>query len=153
MFYIMLVVTLLLSNALNGVSVNSDGTFRVVVGEGDITLDVRANGYLNKTVVINSSEFTDGIASCEITLSKATATISGTCNVEGAKITLESDPTIFTYVTNGKYELQVPTTGNAKLLITANGYLNQTVSVGKNALVQSATSNQPCIKNVTMVQE
>ena len=135
---------------VNGVSVNSDGTFIIVVKDGDTTLNVVANGYIAQSVVISSSEFVDGIAISQIILTKAIATISGTCNVEGAKITLESDPTIYTYVVNGEYRLNVPTTGNAKLIIEASGYDTQIVNIGKNSLVQSAAKEIPVVKNITM---
>ena len=136
---------------VNGKKANEDGTFRVIVGEGDVTLSVTANGYNGQDITINSGEFVNGIATKTITLVKGVATISGTCNVEGAKVTLESDPSVFTYVVGGKYELQVPTTGNVKLVFTASGYQTATISVGKNSLVQSANLQKPIQKNVTMV--
>lgn len=136
---------------VNGIKVNNDGSFNILITGDSLDVVVNANGYISTEFKVNASDFEDGIAYKEVVLVQAVATITGTCNVEGAKVYLESDPSIFTYVSNSTYTIVVPTTGNAKLVFESQGYAKQIVSVGKAALVQSANTQTAITKNVVMV--
>lgn len=138
---------------VNGTTVNEDGTFRVIVsGEGDVTLTIEANGYTSVTKTFTQAEFVNGVVNYDVTLVQAIAIVSGTCNVDGAKVYLESNPTVTAVVANGTYTINIPTDANAKLVFEATGYTTKTISIGRLALVGSATNNTPITKNVTLEQ-
>ncbi len=137
---------------VNGVLVNEDGNYRLAyLGSGDINLTIEANGYSKKVVNVKNTDFVDGKVSIVVSLTKGEAIIKGDCNVNGTKIYLESDPTIVTYVSNGTYEIKVPTNGNAKLIFERDGYVTKTITIGKNSLIQSSQSSTPIIKDVELV--
>ena len=57
---------------------------------------------------ISKDELNGSFMKLDITLSLAKAVINGTCNVDGVKVYLESNPSVCTYVENGKYEITLP---------------------------------------------
>ena len=137
---------------VNGKNVFEDGSYRLAyLGTQDVTINVEANGYSKEQLIVKSTDFVNGKVSLVVELTKGEAKIKGTCNVDGTKVYLESDPTICTYVENGKYEILVSTSGNAKLIFEKTGYTSKTVSIGKNSLVQSSSSGTPIEKNVVLV--
>lgn len=141
----------ILNATVNGVAVLSDGSYSLYVSATkDLTVTVSAAGYGTKSIYISSKELEASNVYKDFVLDLSIATISGTCNVEGAKVYLESDPSIFTYVLDGKYELNVPTTTNAFVIFEANGYKNSRVGIGVAALIQSANTNTPIVRNITM---
>ena len=139
------------SAVINGVVVNSDGGYAIYLPTGnDVTISVSADGYISKDVIISKDELNNVSTYKDITLSSAIAVITGTCNVEGAKVYLEGNPDIYTYVVDGSYSLSVPTTSNAYIVFECDGYKNVRFGVGVAALIQSASSNTPYTRNITM---
>ena len=136
---------------VNGTQVNSDGSYSLYLQNktaSDITIS--APGYLTQTITLSSDDLTGEALKKDITLYLAEAIIQGSCNVNGAKVYLESDPTIFTYVSNNSYSIKVPTNSNAFLIFEADGYTNLRKGFGVASLVGSASNNLPITFDATL---
>lgn len=139
--------------SINGSAINEDGTYSFwFTNDKDVTLNVSANGYISQTINISKTELNSKPINKDIVLNRAVAVISGTCNAEGAKVYYQSDPTIFTFVENGNYSIEVPTDKNATLIFECDGYLSVKKAIGKAALIQSAQNGTPCVFNCVMEQ-
>ena len=140
-----------LSATVNNIAVNSDGSYSCYFENGkDNTLVVSANGYLTQTINISKDELNGSFMKLDITLSLAKAVINGTCNVDGTKVYLESDPSVYTYVENGTYSIAVPTDANAYLIFEKDGYKTVRKGFGKASLIGSAQQDTPITYNVIM---
>lgn len=138
------------SATVNGKFVNSDGSFLLLATQDNFEITIEASGFKSITKIIATNEFVDGVYSNNFVLTKVEAVVKGTCNVNGTKVYLQSDPNVFTFVENGKYEIIVPTTSNAKLVFQKDGYQEKIVSIGKLSLVQSAEENTYVEKNIVL---
>ena len=78
------------------------------------------------------------------------ATIEGTCNVEGAKVYVESNPSIYTYVVNGTYSIKVSSGEGIFLIFEADGYNNVRKAFGQPTLENSAINNVVITYNAKM---
>lgn len=145
--------TTIASVSINGNQINENGTYAFWFVNGkDVTLTISANGYISQTINISKSELNSQPINRDIVLNKAIAVISGTCNAEGAKVYYQSDPTIYTFVENGIYSIEVPTDKNATLVFECEGYTSVKKAIGKAALMQSAQNGTPYVYNCVMVQ-
>lgn len=138
---------------INGLKVNADGSYSLYFESGkDVEINVSAVGYISKKIIVSKNDFNNGAYSLDIKIDKAVAVIKGTCNVEGARVYVEGNENIFTYVVNGEYSLEVPTTGNVFIILEAEEYEKVRFGIGVATLITSANSNIPCIKNITMTK-
>ena len=71
--------------------------------EKEVTLTFSANGYISKSFTLTKDDLNGTPYKLDVTLSLAEAQITGTCNVDGVKVYLESDPNVYTYTENGTY--------------------------------------------------
>ena len=140
--------------SVNGISINNDGSYSIYF-EKDVaaTLTFAATGYLTQTFELTKEELNVGLVKLDVTLVLARATISGTCNVDGVKVYLESDPSICTYVENGTYSIDVPTDKNAFLVFEKEGYKKVRKGFGVASLVGAASQNSVITFNVVMEAE
>ena len=139
------------SATVNNIAVNSDGSYSCYLENGkDNSLVVSANGYLTQTIIISKDELNGTYKKLDITLSLAEAIINGTCNIDGTKVYLESNPSICTYVENGTYSISVPTDANAYLIFEKDGYKTVRKGFGKASLIGSSQQNMPITYNVIM---
>lgn len=136
---------------VNSIDVDENGNYSLYLISGkDAILNISADGYLPSSITIEGTKLSTSPLKMDIKLTKATALITGTCNVEGAKVYYRDDPTNYTYVTAGRYSLTISTARNAYIVFEADGYKTYTKAIGKAALVQSAQSNTPYVFNCTM---
>ena len=118
--------------------------------EKEVTLTFSANGYITKTYNLTKDDLNGSPYKLNVTLSLAEAQITGTCNVDGVKVYLESDPTVYTYTENGTYSISVPTSSNAYLIFEKDGYKTVRKGFGVAALIGAANQGTSITYNVVM---
>ena len=136
---------------LNSVPINDDGSYSMYYENGkEITLTFSANGYISKSFTLTKDDLNGTPYKLDVTLSLAEAQISGTCNVDGVKVYLESDPNVYTYTENGTYSILVPTSSNAYLIFEKDGYKTVRKGFGMAALIGAANQGTAITYNVVM---
>lgn len=136
---------------VNGVPLNSDGSYSMYFeNEKEVTLTFSANGYISKSYTLTKDDLNGTPYKLDVTLSLAEAQITGTCNVDGVKVYLESDPNVYTYTENGTYSISVPTSSNAYLIFEKDGYKTVRKGFGMAALIGSANQGTAITYNVVM---
>lgn len=115
-----------------------------------VSVSFSLSGYITQTFSFTASNLSSDDYRLDIDFVESLATISGTCNVDGASVTCTERPDYSTTVSDGSYTIKVPTTSNAHLVFSAEGYKDFTVVIGAAALVSSANSGTPITRNVTM---
>ena len=139
---------------VNNKVVNAKGEYTMYVASiTDLKLSVIAAGYTAQNIVLTEEDFENYASQQDFILIGESATIKGTCNVEGAKVYIQGNPEKFVYVTNGEYVIEVPTGANIRLVFEAEGYTTITKAFGAAAIKQSLQNNTPITYNVMMVSE
>ena len=136
---------------VNSHLVDANGNYSLYfINNSKITLTVAAAGFVTQTYSVEASNVTGKPINQDFVLVKAEAVITGSINVDGVKIYLQSDPSIVTYSSNGTYSITVPTTANARIVFEKDGYETHIKAYSVVALKNSADTNKPIVYDVTM---
>ena len=140
------------SAQVNGKQVNEEGYYSIyVIGNDDFEIKLSAVGYTTKTITILGEELNGEDIRMDVELVELSkVTITGTCNVDGAKVYLEADPNVYTFVENGTYTIQVSSGKNAYLIFEKEGYQQLRKGFGQASLDQAVIQNVVITYNAEM---
>lgn len=140
------------SAQVNGKQVNEEGYYSIyVIGNDDFDIQLSAVGYTTKTITILGEELNGEDIRMDVELVELSkVTITGTCNVDGAKVYLEADPNVYTFVENGTYTIQVSSGKNAYLIFEKEGYQQLRKGFGQASLDQAVIQNVVITYNAEM---